>query len=332
MKTSFIVSRIFFRVYFIGLFCLFFETGAFSQQAVQFSQYIFNGLILNPAYSGYKESTNAHLIYRTQWTGLNGAPTTTSFTLDGVSKSFNHGFGAEIVQDKLGAQSNLQVDISYAYRLRINEASRLSFGFSAGITQYKLDGSQLSTYDPSENLTSQTRNTIHPDLGFGLFYATDRYFIGLSATGLLSNSFQQDPTYFIIQPTRYYYLTWGALFEITDQISFKPSLLLKDDLKGPLNVDFNSFFLFNEKLWVGGSYRTGYNIPGLNSQLQNHLSINDAASFLVEYYINPTLRIGYAFDYSFNNLQTVSSGSHELSVGLQLSNWYHHRLQNPRLF
>lgn len=303
-----------------------------AQQAVQFSQYVFNGLILNPGYAGYKESTQAHLIYRTQWTGLDGAPATTSFTLDGVSKSADHGFGLIIIDDKLGAQSNLQTDFSYAYRISINEVSKLSLGFSAGLTEYKLNGSQLTTFDPSENLMNQTRNTLRPDLSIGLFYATDRYFIGLSSTGLLNNSFTQDPNYFVIQPSRFYYFTWGALFQPNDEISIKPSLLLKDDFKGPLNADFNLFFLFNEKLWLGGSYRTGFDIPKWNTPLQSNLSINDASSFMIEYYINPTLRIGYAFDYSFNHLQSVSSGSHEISLGLELSNWYHHRLENPRLF
>jgi len=303
-----------------------------AQQAVQFSQYVFNGLILNPAYAGYKEQTNAHLIYRSQWIGLQGAPTTVSFTLDGVSHSANHGFGLEIVDDKLGAQSNLQADLSYAYRLNINEVSRLSFGVSAGITQYKLDGSGLNTYDPTENLASLVKNNTRPDLSAGLFYATDRYFIGLSATGLLSNSFTQNPNFYVIQPTRYFYLTWGALFNFNDDLSMKPSLLLKEDFKGPLNADFNLFFLFHEKLWVGGSYRAGYNILNTNPQLQAGLSLQDAGSFMVEYYVNPTLRIGYSYDYSFNSLQTVSGGSHELSIGLQLSNWYHHRLENPRLF
>lgn len=303
-----------------------------AQQAIQFSQYVFNGLVLNPAYSGYRENTNAHLIYRTQWTGLEGAPKTTSFSIDGVSKNLKHGIGFQVVDDQLGAQSNLLAELTYAYRIELGESARLSFGLAGGISQFRLDGSLLSTFDPSENLMSQSRSIINPDLKFGLFFATDQYFLGLSVTDLLTNSLVNNPSFYVIKPTKHYYLTFGALYDLDDHLAIKPSLLVKDDFKGPMNVDFNLFFLFAEKIWVGGSYRTGFNVFNPNKSIETNLSNSDALSLMAEYYINPTLRLGYAYDYTTSPLKSISGGTHELSLGLQLDHWYHHRLQNPRLF
>ncbi len=304
----------------------------YGQQGVQFSQYVFNGLIVNPAYAGYKETLNAHFIYRNQWTGLNGAPSTSTFTLDGVSKNLKHGTGVQVVVDKLGAQSNLQADFSYAFRIPMGDLARLSFGLAAGISQFKLDGSKLTTFDPSEDLSSQTKSLLSPDLRFGIFYASNQYFFGFSATDLFSSQLIKSTSFYVIQPSKHYYLTFGGLYNVSDNISVKPSFLLKEDFKAPLNVDFNLFLLFNEKLWVGGSYRTGFNVFELKSTIAKNLSSTDAVSVMADYFINPTLRVGYAFDYSLTSIKTIAGGSHELSVALQLDNWFHHRLQNPRLF
>ena len=304
----------------------------FAQQSIQFSQYVFNGIILNPAYSGYRENTNAELQYRTQWTGIDGGPKTTTFALDGVSRNLLNGLGFEVISDHLGAQSNLQFDISYALRIKIGETSRLSFGLATGYSLLKIDGNLLTTLDPSENLSSQTANTSLPDLKFGIFYASDRYFIGFSAINLLSNAFTYNPSFYFIKPTRNYYLIMGGLYPLSRNLTLKPSLLLKEDFNSSVNMDFNLFFLFAEKFWIGGSYRTGLNFTNPNNSGTQNTQITDNYSVMTEFYLNSRFRLGYSYDFTSSAAQSIVGGTHEISLGVQIGNWYHHHLQNPRLF
>ncbi len=303
------------------------------QQSIQFSQYIFNGLSLNPGYAGYKENLNLNTTYRTQWTGLAGAPTTFSASVDGVIKEKKVGLGFSVLQDQLGAQSTLSALASVAYRLQLNEASRLSLGISAGIDQYNLDNSKLRTLSSIQSgnaITNYVSNQIRPDLQFGLFYASRHYFWGLSVLDLLSTFSKQDPTYFIIQRNRHFYLHAGGIFYLSPTLSLKPSFLIKDDLKAPANLDVNTFLIFNRKLWVGGSIRTSLSVLN-SSSIPKNLSSADAASIMIQYFPNSSLRIGYSFDYTTSHLQQVSSGSHEISIGYTIHSKSYPML-SPRLF
>ena len=284
----------------------------FAQQDVQFSQYIFNGLALNPGYAGYKELTNINLMYRSQWTGLQGAPQTFSASIDGVSADKKMGFGFQAINDQLGAQSNLTAFATYAYRLELAEDERLSLGLSAGMAQYGIDGSKLTTIDP-EYLNTLNRSVIHPDINFGIFYASLHYFWGISANDLLTSYRSTDPAYLTIQRERHYYLQGGGIYEINEGLSIKPSVIIKEDFKSPTNIDFNTFLLIGKQLWLGVSYRTGVAIFN-RRYLQRNLTNNDAVSALVEFNFSQHWRIGYSYDYSTTRIQSVSDGSHELSI------------------
>ena len=301
-----------------------------AQQDIQFSQYIFNGLSLNPGYAGYRESLNFTTTYRTQWTGLTGAPTTVTASLDGVIRDKSIGVGFSILQDNLGPQSTLTGLGSLAYRLRVNERSRLSFGVSVGFDQYKLDASKLITISPDLSLAGLIADQVRPNLQFGLFYATDRYFVGLSALDLLANYSNYGPGYFVIRRNRHYYFHAGALIKLNESLSLKPSFLIKEDLLAPGNLDINSFLIWHKKFWLGTSLRTAFN--AFNSKaLPSDLKSSDAVSALVEYFPSPYLRIGYSYDYSTSHLQEVSGGSHEISIG-----YFFHKqrysMLSPRLF
>lgn len=299
--------------------CLLFLVSAcinlvFAQQDIQFSQYVFNGLALNPAYAGYKEVTNLNLIYRDQWTGLQGAPKTLSASVDGLIRGEKMGLGISFIQDQLGAQSSLNADISYSYRLLLGDYARLCFGIAGGINQYGINSSKLNTINSDRALGGMQASTLGPDMKAGIFYTDEHYYGALSVADLFSNYRSTDASYLVIRRNRHYYLQTGALFNISDNIRLKPSVIFKEDLHGPTNVDLNTFLLFSDRLWLGMSYQSSMRIFR-KARLQKDLNSADGITALIEYYVNDRLRIGYSFDYSTSGLRNVNSGSHEISVG-----------------
>jgi len=285
-----------------------------AQQDAQFTQYIFNGLAVNPGYAGYKELTNAMILYRNQWTGVDGSPKTLTASVDGVTEDRRMGLGFQVISDQLGAENNLSAFASYAYRIQVGEESRLSLGLAAGLIQYSVDGSKLSLLNQDPNYGLIKVNVLNPDLNFGVFYANSHYYWGLSATNLLSNIQYNSSAYLYLYRVRHYYAQAGAIFDISDNLSIKPSFLIKEDFKGPTNLDLNLFFLLGKQLWLGAGYRTGVKLFSLNN-LANNLSSSDALTGVVEYNLDQNWRIGYSFDFTTSNLQSVSGGTHEISIG-----------------
>ncbi|WP_316804250.1 type IX secretion system membrane protein PorP/SprF [Pedobacter nototheniae] len=303
-----------------------------AQQDAQFSQYIFNGIYINPAYAGYKEQLNLHSFYRSQWTGIEGAPRSFSLAVDATANDGNVGLALQIAADKLGAQRNLSIYANYAYRIRMNAegSSRLAFGIGVGVVQPGIDGALLNPNDPEPNQPVGIQSTILPDARVGVYFSNNRVFAGLSADNLISQYIDVDRYAFIPQPKPHYYLTAGTLIPLSEDILLKPSFLLKDDRAGPTSLDLNAFILLGEKLWIGGSYRTGVKLYD-KSYLQKDLSNRNSAIGMVEFYASDILRIGYAYDFSIGPLQGYSSGTHEISIGFFFRK-NNLRIKSPRYF
>jgi type IX secretion system PorP/SprF family membrane protein len=307
----------------LTFFLIFAGFMASAQQDAQFSQYTFNGLYINPAYAGYKQDTYLNAFYRSQWTGLEGAPRTFSLAVDGSVNDTKVGLGLLLSQDKIGAQSSLAVYANYAYRLQMgdNENSRLAFGLGGGFIQNGLDGSKLNPVDAGDNyIPTGYESSILPDARAGVLYTNDKFFAGLSADNLVAHlvTGMRDKSIAVPVPVPHFYLTAGALFSVNDDTKIKPSFLLKDDRGGPTSLDINIFTLLGERVWIGGTYRTAvplYNKPYLQKDLQK----SNAFVGIVEVFATEKLRIGYAFDYSLTPLANYSYGSHEISIGIYLN-------------
>ncbi|UYQ95457.1 type IX secretion system membrane protein PorP/SprF [Chitinophaga horti] len=291
-----------------------------AQQDAQYSQYMFNGMYINPAYAGYKEVLNLHSYYRAQWTGIEGAPRSFSVAADGVVNDGNVGLGLQISSDKLGAQSTQSAYASYAYRIRMNEegTSRLSLGLGVGVAQLGIDGSLMHTLDPEMEAPVGKQQTIVPDARAGIYYADERFFLGFSADNLVASRMSKGRFTYIPQPRPHFYLTGGMLMSLGENIHLKPSFLFKDDTGGPTSLDLNAFVLFGEKLWLGGSYRTGVKLYE-KANLQKDLKNRNAAVAAIEVFPTADLRIGYAYDFAVGALQTYTNGSHEISIAFSLS-------------
>lgn len=298
-----------------------------AQQNIQFTQYIFNELAVNPAYAGYKEEWYAQATHRIQWTGIDGAPTTTQVSIDGVTNedTRNVGLGLQVTSDQLGAQFANSLYANYAYRLRLDEADtrRLSLGIGAGITQYGIDGSKLSAVSSNDiALFQNSESSFIPDVRVGIYYTGQKWYIGLSAMDLLSSYYSNnlinwdlaDSTQNVIRK-RHYYLITGGLFDLSEYTRFRPSLLWKEDLKGPSVMDLSAMFIFGNRFWIGASYRTGINLWSKKYAENQSLTSLNAVCGIVQFVVNDNFRIGYSYDYTLNSLGFYQLGTHEVTLG-----------------
>lgn len=311
---------------------LFLVRPASAQQDAQFSQYMFNGIYINPAYAGYREQLNLHAFYRSQWTGIEGAPKTMSLAIDAIANNGNVGLAFQVSNDKLGAQSNLSAYASYAYRLKMNAdgTSRLAFGVSAGAIQLGINGALLNPNDPEPFQPSNMQSTVVPDAKAGVYYSNNRFYAGISVDNLISQYIDIKRYAFIPQPKPHFYLTAGTLIPLSTDILLKPSFLLKDDRGGPTSLDVNAFLILADKLWVGGAYRTGVKLYN-KSYFQQGLSNLNSAVAAIQIFPTSNLRIGYAYDFSMGPMRGYSNGTHEMSIGY-FFNRKNTRMLSPRYF
>ncbi|KAA2242773.1 type IX secretion system membrane protein PorP/SprF [Chitinophaga agrisoli] len=314
---------------------------ATAQQNIQFSQYVFNGLSVNPAYAGYKEDLYVNAVYRHQWAGFPGAPRTGGVSVDGVTGASDGkvGLGLQMLFDKLGPQDALSLYGSYSYRIPLDDegSRRLCFGIGGGVTQYSIDGNALQYTDNDDVALPLGKKSVWvPDARFGIYYYTPRFYAGASIMDLFSlytdasRYTWKGNNYSTIRKTQHLYVTTGALFNLSENLQLKPSILVKEDFKGPTNMDVNVFLLINEKIWIGGSYRTNVKLWNKNN-LPGDLTELDAASAMVEYYATEKLRIGYSYDLNVNKMAGYQGGSHEISLGFLFPS-KKYAVRSPRYF
>lgn len=281
-----------------------------AQQRPQYSLYYQNNYILNPAITGIEDFYDTKVSYRTQWIGINGAPVTAYLSMQGplgnVEKA-HHGIGFDLIEDQTGPTSRLTFNGSYAYHIPVTHAIWMSFGLAAGFTQYALHTEQLvldqNTNDPAipRNRASQ----MIPDLVAGIWIYSDQFYIGASMTQLLPSrvNFDSRDRNPLNALQAHEFLTLGYKFFLNDEITFTPSIMFKHVNPVPVSFDLNAKFQYKDIMFIGGSFRK-----------------TDGVSFSAGFYINSSLNVSYAYDYTFSALQSYTSGSHEIILGLQLGN------------
>lgn len=322
---------------FILLIVMLASLGLKAQQDAQYSQYMFNGIYINPAYAGYKEQLNIHSFYRNQWTGITGSPKSMSLAIDATANDGNVGLALQVASDKLGAESSVSAYGSYAYRLRVgdSEDSRLALGLGIGVMQQSLNADRLNARDVDDQfvLRSGNQSVLVPDARAGVFYSNDRFYAGFSADNLIAQYIinKKNLSIYFQTPKVHYYLTAGLLLPINQDIQIKPSFLLKDDRGGPTSLDLNTFVLFGGKFWVGASYRTAVKLYD-KSYLQLDLQKTNSVVGMVDFFVTDNIRIGYAYDQTLSRLAGYSGGSHEISVGVVIRPKEVIRMLTPRYF
>jgi type IX secretion system PorP/SprF family membrane protein len=296
-----------------------------AQQNIQFSQYVFNGLIMNPAYAGYKTDLYMNSTYRQQWSGMPGAPQTAFISLDAVARARDEkiGVGGFVSWDRLGAQESISAKGIYSFRIPLDHTGtrRLCLGLGVSVTQYSLDGTALLYVDPNDPVLPSVKvSTIVPDADFGVYYYTPNFYMGISALDLFAINQEREIFYSggnsatSFQKTPQLYLTMGTVIGLSDNVKIKPSFLVKEDFKGPTNIDLNTMFLLGERVWFGGSYRFGVNTRAKESY-QPDLQSSTAASAMVELFVTSRMRVGYAYDFATSETAGYQAGTHEFSIG-----------------
>ena len=287
----------------------------YGQQQATFTQYMFNGLALNPAYAGSQESLSLTALARKQWTGFAGSPSTQTFAIHSPIRSHRIALGALLINDRIGIVQQTGAHASYAYRIVMNR-STLSMGLQAGFTSYRADPSQLSVKhidDPS--FAPGDFNRVLPGFGAGLYYYTERLYLGLSVPQLVNHrdeSSRDEPNF---RQRRHYLLNGGYVVDLNPSLKLKPSVLLKVVEGAPVQLDLNAHLLLNEVLWVGLSYRTFESVDAL---LQVQLS--------------DQFRLGYAYDFVLGTRSAgVRTSSHELMLNYQFT-FHRAKAVTPRYF
>lgn len=276
---------------------------SFAQQDAQFTQYMYNMSVINPAYATAEEGIlNLGGLYRTQWVGIEGAPKTgTFFAHTPINDKIE--MGISFVNDNIGDvvnENNIFAD--FAYVLPVGIESKISFGVKAGVTLFdtNFDGFQLQSGGAGTDAAfDENISRAFPNLGIGAFFFTNTYYLGLSAPNMLSTKHLENENGINITGVQnvHYFLTGGYVFDLNKDLKLKPAFMARGVKGAPLALDITANVLINEKLEAGLGYRLG-----------------DAMTALVNFRITPELRVGYAYDYTTTNLGDFNSGSHEIFI------------------
>lgn len=315
-------------------------TIAWSQQKPQYTQYILNNYILNPALTGIENYTDVKLSHRHQWVGVQDAPITTYFTIQGPlgkkddrenATSFHkpgqnprgkyywedyqaakphHGIGLSIINDRTGPLNSFVATVSYAYHIGLSAQTSLALGFSAGINDLSLDRNKLFFDVPVDPAvyTSGDINKIKPDFNAGLWLYSASWFAGISAQQIIPQTIAFVDRQVAQRPGRlvpHLFGQAGYRFLIDEDWNLIPSVMVKYVDPLPVQVDLNAKLQYQDFLWAGMSVRT-----------------YDGFAAMIGMNVSNTFNVGYSYDLTTSKLNTISKGTHEIVIGFLIGNRY----------
>ena len=311
-------------------FLLLIHSHSYGQQVPQYSQYIFNPVFVNPAYTGYKQQLYLQSYYRKQWTGVTGSPETFAIAGDTYLAESQLGIGGQVLTDKLGAQRTVAAYGNIAYHLRLSDTKYLSFGVGAGVVNSQLDGSMLNPdLDDDPSIPASKERMTYPDLKAGLFLYDESYYIGIAADQMLSSVVDFDKGDVMVKPDPHLYLTAGYHLDINYNFSLVPSIMYMDDFKAPARMDINAALILNDMFWLGAGYRFGIDMPG--RKFDDGLKKSTAVLGMVQIQLREGLRLGYAYDHTISGFSVGSFTTHDISIAF-LFPPKRVRLVSPRFF
>lgn len=282
------------------LLCTMFCMGVFAQQKAMFTQYMFNGLAINPAYSAMDEALNFTAVARQQWTGFKGAPNTQSFTIHSPIKESNSSAGLMFMRDQIGEViTENGAYLTFAQRVQIGENTYLATGVNAGISKYVANYSMISNATTAIDPVFADGDNMRGNFGLGVMLFSDRFYAGISSPFF----FYRDLGSTSATRTAYkshYMMQGGYLADLGENVKFKPNVLLKYVNGAPLEIDVNANFLLKEILWLGTSWRSF-----------------DSFDAIAEIQLGPNIQVGYSYDFTTTDLSKVESGSHEIMLNFR---------------
>ncbi len=293
----------------LGVLALMSLTTVFGQQDPQYTQYMYNMNVLNPAYAGSRGVTSIGLLGRTQWVGVEGAPRTVTLAMH-TPTGKAVGLGMSIIHDEIGPVKEDNVYADFSYTIFTSDEGRLAFGLKAGVTF--LDVRELITVDP-DPLNVPIHET-SPNFGAGVFYYTNKFYLGFSAPNFLETEHLEKEGGVVTTASEkmHYFLTSGYVFDIADNLKLKPSTMIKATAGAPISVDLSLNLLVDEKLEFGLSHR-----------------FDDSISAMIGFNVNQDFRIGYAYDYTTTRFGNYNSGTHEMMLLFDINR---KNIKSPRFF
>lgn len=290
-----------------------------AQQEAMFTHYMYNTLLVNPAYAGSKEALTGTLLHRSQWVDFKGGPITQTLTIHGPLKSQKIGLGGSVVNDKIGPVKTMAAYIDFAYIAKLTEKSNLAFGLKGGVNSMHVNLNALELDDQTDAaFQNNINNKVLPNFGFGMYFSNERFYAGLSIPKLLENNFRTEEAKFatdIREQVRHYYFIAGAVFKLSETVELKPTTLVKVTKAAPIEADITANFIYKKKLTLGAMYRTG-----------------DAYGLLVGFNLTPQVHLGYSYDMSYG-LKTITynKGTHEIMLSYDFAKDVT-KIKTPRFF
>lgn len=281
----------------LGIVLVMLSFSAFGQQEAQYTQYMYNTMIVNPGYTGSRGVPSFFGMYRNQWVGLDGAPKTATLSYHQPFEGKNVGLGASIFHESIGPQQTNNIMIDFSYTLNF-EKSKLAFGLKGTAGFYNFDKDKLYLWDTTDPaFINMEDSAFYPNIGAGVYWYSDKYYLGVSVPQMLSTkTFAKDKTSISsVNSTQHFYFIGGYVFDLSSGVKFKPAALTKIAQGSPLQLDLSANFMFNDKFVLGAAYR-----------------LDAAVSVMAGFQINKSWFIGYAYDYETTDLHKYNSGSHEI--------------------
>lgn len=305
------------KLYFATLFVFISFIDTFAQQDPHYTQYMYNMNVINPAYAGSKENLSFGLLYRKQWVEIEDSPTTFSFSGSAPAGS-NVGLGLSVISDRIGPVEEKNVYGDFSYTLSLGGEHKIAFGVKAGATFHDVglysDIGNGKVPDVSDPAFAEDTSEVYPNVGTGLFYYTNKYYVAFSVPNMLKSKHLDFNGRQFGTETQHYFLTGGYVFDLNPNLKFKPFTMVKSAFNAPTSVDVSTNFLIKEKLELGATYR-----------------LQDSFGAMVNFAITPSLRIGYAYDHIVSDLKVATPSSHEVILLFDLS-FSKKVSQSPRYF
>jgi len=287
---------------------------ASSQQLPQFTQYMYNTISINPAYAGSREVLSLVGLHRSQWVGLDGGPTTQTFSIHAPMRNEKVGLGLSFINDELGFENFTYIYGDFSYTINLNAKTKLAFGLKGGFTSYSID-QELRDAEPNDPAIYGIENRWNPNIGLGTFLHSNKWYLGLSAPRILTTDLNGEDNVQALERISYYF-TGGYVFNLNKSTKFKPAFLVKATNGAPISYDLTANFLFNEKLWLGAAYRFNESAGAFGA--------------IVDFQVSKQLRLGYTYEHPISDIRPYANGTHEVLLMFEV--FKSKRIKSPRYF
>lgn len=300
----------------IWILLIFGACASYAQQDAQYTQYMYNTINVNPAYAGTRGVLSIFGLHRTQWVGLDGAPTTNNVSLHSPIANSKFGIGLSMVNDRIGISDENTASVDVSYWIKTSEDYKLTFGLKASAHLLSVDFNRLTVLPGDSPSIGQNNidNRFTPNIGAGLYLHSDKTYVGLSIPFMLETLHYDDNSASTASEKMHMYFIAGRVFDLNPNLKFKPALLTKIVNGAPLQVDVSGNFLINDKVTLGAAYRW-----------------SAAMSAMVGFQVTDSWFIGYGYDMETTRLANYNSGSHEIFLRYELFKNYD-KIVSPRFF